>query len=328
MSNSNNKKYNKSYKKKKRKTSGGRTLSTSSSHKRTQGKSTSRKNTSGKRKSYKGSNNDKLLGTMLVLLLTMIIILLGAFAFSIERDESLFTKEEIPIDEEKYLWDVLSEHFSYNEIAVLGLMCNIKEESRFQANNLEDINNSEWSITDEEYTSLLNRRKIKEKNFLQAKYKGKTDGYYDSNNQWVNTNGGYGYCQYTAYEKKKALYDYAKEWFGKNGLGHRKHFDIANPEMQANFILYLLDNELNDIDIRLRNSETVVDAVYIWVSEFECPEGNYYDVAYSRAAYADEILAHCKSDSTDENDVSDGDDFSDDNISEEEYTDENYDEEY
>ena len=50
-------------------------------------------------------------------------------------------KAEKAEKEEKILWDMLMEHFDNNETAVLGIMCNIKEESGFKANNLEDINN-------------------------------------------------------------------------------------------------------------------------------------------------------------------------------------------
>ncbi|MBR6404393.1 MAG: hypothetical protein IKS48_13515 [Eubacterium sp.] len=199
------------------------------------------------------------------------------------------------VDERKQLWKVLMKHFDNNETAVLGLMCNINEESNFKSYNLEDHNNIDWDITDEDYTYKVNKGSISEKDFLEARYDGTSSGYYNSHGQWYNTNGGYGYCQYTAYEKKKALYDYATEWFSKGGEGYGLSFDIADPKMQAHFIVHLLDNELSDIDNKLRTADSVEDAVYIWLSEYECPEGEYHSVALSRSECAEEIKEYCTS---------------------------------
>nr|MCR5654455.1 hypothetical protein [Lachnospiraceae bacterium] len=42
-------------------------------------------------------------------------------------------KDYIGVSEEKILWDMLMEHFDGNETATLGVMCNIKAESDFEA---------------------------------------------------------------------------------------------------------------------------------------------------------------------------------------------------
>ena len=270
----------------------------------------SRKNVNRRRKKKNNSNGTETLIFTLLILILIVIFFMIIILHSSESDESIISrinsisnrstsgdakkaiKTEKAEKEEKILWDMLMEHFDNNETAVLGIMCNIKEESGFKANNLEDINNEIWNISDDDYTKRINKGKMKD-DFIQSQYKGKTSGYTNSYGQWCNINGGYGYCQYTAYEKKRALYEYAENWFGKDGEGRWKRFNLADPKMQSSFIVYLLDNDLSDIDSELRNAETVPDAVYIWLSKYEIPEGDYYELTYSRAAYAEDIKSFC-----------------------------------
>ena len=264
-------------------------------------KNTNKRKKNQSKSSYEGTL--RLIRVMLVIIFIMSIFMAAAYTFTsseetiISKISSLSSKASdynIPTDEEEqHLWDTLMEHFDYNEIPVLGIMCNIKVESQFKANNLETLNNINWDITDEDYTKKVNKGKILEDDFLEARYDGNTSGYYNSYGQWHNINGGYGYCQYTAYEKKRALYNYATDWFGKEGEGHGRAFNIADPRMQTSFIVHLLNNELSDIDYQLRYAETVEDAVYIWLSEYECPEGDYHEVTYERASYAGEIREFC-----------------------------------
>ena len=266
-----------------------------------------KKNTKKKTVNKKKKNNSGTETFIFVLLALILVVIFFMILFlqntSSDREDSIISKirsistssstdAEYSEAEEKLLWNTLMEHFDNNETAVLGIMCNIKEESQFKANNLEDINNEIWKISDSDYTKAVNKGKMKD-DFIQSKYKGKTSGYMTSHGKWHNINGGYGYCQYTAYDNKKALYEYAENWFSKDGKGRWKRFNIADPEMQASFIVYLLENDLSDIDSELRNAENVPDAVYIWLSKFEIPEGDYYELTYSRAAYAEKIKNIC-----------------------------------
>ena len=268
-----------------------------------------RKSSSGRKKTNISTYDGTLLfiRIMFGLLIVMLVVLVGAMILT-STDGITFSSQSIKytassMDERKYLWDVLMKHFDDNETAVLGLMCNIHEESNFQSYNLEDHNNTIWDISDEDYTYMLNKGSISKKDFLEARFDGNSSGYCNSYGQWHNLNGGYGYCQYTAYEKKKALYDFATEWFDKGGEGEGLSFDIADPKMQASFIVYLLDNDLSDIDYQMRTAESIEDAVYIWVSEYECPEGEYHSVALSRAECAEEIREYCTSEENTDGDA-------------------------
>ncbi len=206
--------------------------------------------------------------------------------------------EVINTTQDKLLWDALMEHFDGNKTAVLGVMCNLKAESRFEANNLEDYNNSLWSIDDDSYTEKVNRKTISKKDFLESRTKNISNGYYNNYDQWVNKDGGYGYAQYTSYEKKENLYKFAEQWFGPDGEGEKYKFNIGDPRMQAAYVVHLLEtDEFKSMDNKIRNAATVVDACYVWLKYYEIPYDpygdNYYTLAFDRAASADTIKATC-----------------------------------
>lgn len=208
-----------------------------------------------------------------------------------EEDNNSSSMSSYATSEEILLWDTLMAHFDDNETAVLGIMCNIKEESSFIPNNLQDCNNRNWGISDEEYTEKINDGTISKDDFLKSTYNGQTTGY-NNNYGWVNQDGGYGFCQYTDYTKKTELYNYAVEWFD-TGVGEGQAFDIGNAEMQANFICYMLDNSYSHLDTQLREATSVEAATYIWTSGYEKPKGDWKTIADDRAESADEIRAAC-----------------------------------
>ena len=211
------------------------------------------------------------------------------------------TKEYAALDgisENQLLWNLLMEHFDGNKTAVLGVMCNLNSESRLTAVNLEDYNNQLWGIDDEAYTERVNRKTIDKTDFTQSRADNVSNGYYNKYNQWVNKDGGYGYAQYTSFEKKQELYQYAETWFGPGGEGENYKFNIGDPTMQAHFIIYLLESpEYQNMDYMIRNAQNVVDACYYWLKMYEIPydpyNDNYFTLAFDRAAVADSIQAAC-----------------------------------
>ena len=222
------------------------------------------------------------------------------------RDSFIKPKDPSPtlsVTEEQYLWDCLMEHFDGNEIPVLGIMCNLYSESEIRSNNLENLNNQNWTISDVDYTEKVNRLIISKQDFIKSKYQQETSGYLNDDNVWRNKDGGYGYAQYTSSDKKEALYEFASAWYDKGGPGEGYRFDISNPEMQANFIIYLLNNDYKNIDRNIRNSKTIVDACYIWLKKYEIPydpyKDGYYTLAFKRAECADMIREHCTGDKGD-----------------------------
>ena len=253
----------------------------------------------------------------LVLLIALIEICIpGSFLKSrgiiddtpVDEAIMLVMEEEIPaekqyntlngITEEQLLWDLLMEHFDGNEIATLGVMCNLKSESRFEAGNLEDYNNQIWEIEDLEYTEKINRHTIDKQDFLEARLLDTTNGFYNKYGEWVNIDGGYGYGQYTSYAKKEGLYHFAEVWFGPGGPGEEYKFNIADPEMQAHYVVSILESdEFKSLDKQIRSSKKVVDACYLWLKMYEIPQDpycdNYFTLSFERASNADAIREAC-----------------------------------
>ena len=200
--------------------------------------------------------------------------------------------------QEQLLWDLLMEHYNGNKVAVLGVMCNLHAESAFEAGNLEDYNNRLWDVTDGEYTEGVNRKTINKKDFLEARTLDLTNGFLNEDNEWVNRDGGYGYAQYTAYDKKEGLYQFAEQWFGPGGPGENYLFNIGDPKMQAHFIVHLLEtDELHELDDLIRHAEVPVDACYYWLKMYEEPYDpycdDYYTLAFERVKVAEEIEERC-----------------------------------
>ena len=173
----------------------------------------------------------------------------SAASFSEKKYDKL-----VELTEEQYLYKLLMEHFDGNETATIGVMCNIRAESRFEAHNLEDYNNDIWDIDDETYTEKVNKKSIDKKDFAESRNDNMSNGYYNEYDQWVNRDGGYGYAQYTAYVKKEELYLFAENWFGPGGEGEGYKFNIGDPKMQAAFVVYLLDSDdYAKLDSYIRN---------------------------------------------------------------------------
>lgn len=217
----------------------------------------------------------------------------SAASFSEKKYDKL-----VELTEEQYLYKLLMEHFDGNETATIGVMCNIRAESRFEAHNLEDYNNDIWDIDDETYTEKVNKKSIDKKDFAESRNDNMSNGYYNEYDQWVNRDGGYGYAQYTAYVKKEELYLFAENWFGPGGEGEGYKFNIGDPKMQAAFVVYLLDSDdYARLDSYIRNAGNVVDACYYWLKYYEVPYDpycdDYYTLAFERAAFADDIKENC-----------------------------------
>ena len=260
-----------------------------------------------------------LVGLVLIFLLMQLLIPTSAFRrYLATEDETATETDAVVVEtvevieetlkpevdyssgptEQQRLWALLLEHFDGNETAVLGVMCNLWSESKFEAVNLEGYNNQIWSVDDVTYTTDINQGAISRKDFLEARTYNMTNGYYNDYSEWVNVDGGYGYAQYTAYTKKEKLYQFAEQWFGPGGEGENYRFDIGDPDMQAHYVISLLESdEFATLDSRIRNAESVVDACYYWLRFYEVPYDpycdNYYTLAFDRAECAGRIKAEC-----------------------------------
>ena len=248
-----------------------------------------------------------VVAAIVIIIVVLIVLILMMFMSVLSGDEyensvrnSNYSTSAVA--EMRTLYSKLDEHFGGNEIPVLGIMCNIQGESSFISYNLEDKNETAWGTSDEEYTAKVNAGfgkaegtpdVVTKEDFCKDTYLGDVRRYYDEDEGWKNPDGGYGYCQYTEYTQKQRLYDYATTWFSTGGEGEGQDFNIGDPEMQASYIVYMLEHYIPDVDRRLRSAESVYEAAYIWCDGYENPAGDHSEKAADRAQAAYAIANQC-----------------------------------
>ena len=154
------------------------------------------------------------------------------------------------------LWNYFLNVFG-NEKAVAGLLGNIKAESDFLPNNLQ--NSFEKTLgSDIEYT-----RKVESKEISRASFSH--DG------------AGYGLCQWTFWSRKEGLYDYLKE----NGMPIDSLFG------QAYFCIYELKS--NNLLEPLKRCETIREASDLILTKYEMPADQSEAVKKLRCNYGEDI---------------------------------------
>ncbi|MCQ2979122.1 MAG: phage tail tip lysozyme [Clostridia bacterium] len=104
------------------------------------------------------------------------------------------------------IWEYLINH-GYTEIAAAGIMGNMKSESGFVSNNLEDTYNIKWSISDELYTGAVDEDKW---TVSKKQSDGSVKFYDNTPDAFTNDAGGYGVVQFTWWTYKQQLYNTAK----------------------------------------------------------------------------------------------------------------------
>ena len=165
------------------------------------------------------------------------------------------------------LWNYFLNVFG-NEKAVAGLLGNIKAESDFLPNNLQ--NSFEKTLgSDVEYT-----RKVESKEISRASFSH--DG------------AGYGLCQWTFWSRKEGLYDYLKE----SGMPIDSLFG------QAYFCIYEL--KAYNLLEPLKRCQTIREASDLILTKYEMPSDQSEGVKKLRCSYGEEIYKryHKPSEST------------------------------
>ena len=93
------------------------------------------------------------------------------------------------MDNGRFIWDFLSEHF--NPLAAAGIMGNLMAESSLRPDNLQNSYEKSLGMTDREYTDAVNNGTYTEEQFT-----------YDR--------AGYGLAQWTYWSRKRDLFHYQK----------------------------------------------------------------------------------------------------------------------
>lgn len=143
-----------------------------------------------------------------------------------------------------------------------GCTANIIAESAGRPDNVEDTYNSRLGVSDAEYVRQVDAGV---RDFLAP------------------GQGGFGLCQWTSQNRRKALYDYAK--------GHG--VSISNADMQFQFMVREMRNQYTYVWNVLTHTDDPYEAGYVMCKFYEIP-ANTEASAKARGNRAREIYAHCK----------------------------------
>lgn len=154
------------------------------------------------------------------------------------------------------IWNYLIQYLTAEGVA--GLMGNLRAESNFKSNNLQNSANTKLNVTDEQYTLLVDR----------GMYTG-----------FCIDSAGYGLAQWTTSGRKSNLYTYAKS----------KKVSISDLEMQLEFLINELKTSYKKVYEVLRTTKDIKEASDIVLLKFERPKNKSDAVKNTRFSYASEI---------------------------------------
>ena len=163
----------------------------------------------------------------------------------------------------------LSNIFDRNMAAVAGVMANMKVESGYQANNLQNSYNKSFGLTDEEYTQRVDV--------------GTIDGM-----TFAHDHAGYGLCQWTHWSRKQDFYQYMKKY------GH----SVGSLSGQIDYLYYDLKEHYMKLFNKLLVSKTPDEACRYFMLEYEKPANQTEENIAKRCAIAIDIYQKITSDET------------------------------
>lgn len=150
---------------------------------------------------------------------------------------------------------LMSEYKNHN--GVIALMCNIKAESNFKSNNLQNSYNKKLGYTDESYTSAVDNYKY---------------------HNFVKDAAGYGLCQWTYWTRKEALLNYCR----------RMKVSVGDLDAQLDFMI----NEIRGykkVDAAIRTGVSIREISDIIMTQYERPANQSESYKAYRASLATEI---------------------------------------
>lgn len=155
---------------------------------------------------------------------------------------------------EQYIWNYLMKKIK-NSYGVAGLMGNLMAESGLRANNLQDSINRYRSITDEEYTTMVD------------------NGTYTN---FINDKAGYGLAQWTFWSRKEKLYNYLKS----------NNLSIGDRDGQLDFLCQEIQETYPDLWNYLLKTRDIQKASQRVLTEYEKPADQSRAEQLKRASYA------------------------------------------
>lgn len=154
-----------------------------------------------------------------------------------------------PLTVENAVYTYLTKNMGLNRAAASGVMTNLYAESGLLSNNLENLYNVMYGLSDKEYTARVNKGK---KN--NGKYKTRTG----KTRYFTKDYCGYGIAQWTSLNRRKALLTRA----------NRKNVSIDNLSLQLEFLKEELINKYPQVWMTLRSVPNTEEGAYLAAAEF------------------------------------------------------------
>ena len=154
---------------------------------------------------------------------------------------------------EEKIWNFLYSKIK-NEFGVAGLMGNLHAESGLNPKNLQNTGNTKLGMADDDYVNAVD------------------NGTYTN---FVRDSQGFGICQWTYWNRKQNLLNYAKTC----------GCSIGNLEMQLNFLIHELQTSYKSVWNKLLSSTSVRQASDVVLTEFEKPANQGESVKVKRASF-------------------------------------------
>ena len=151
------------------------------------------------------------------------------------------------------IWQELV-RFTGNEYAAAGIMGNFMAESSMNSSNLQGSYEKSLGQTDESYTQAVD------------------NGTY---NNFVHDSAGYGLAQWTWWEGKQGLLEYAQQ----NGQS------VGSTKLQVSYLEQQLNGSFKNTLNALKNSKSVREASDIMMTQFERPSNQSEEAKSKRASF-------------------------------------------
>ena len=147
------------------------------------------------------------------------------------------------------IYRYLTKTMGLNMAAACGVMTNLYAESGMQPNNLENLYNARYGLSDSEYTKRVNKGK---------KNNGKYTSGYGTTRYFTKDYSGYGICQWTSLGRREALLKKAV----------KKGVSIANLNMQLEYLTEELQNSYPQVWATLEGVPNTSAGAYLAAYEF------------------------------------------------------------
>lgn len=157
---------------------------------------------------------------------------------------------------EEKVWNYLKAWLG-NEFAVAGIMGNLRAESNFKPNNLQNSFEQKMGFTDETYTVAVDE---------------------DVYQNFVHDGAGYGLAQWTFWSRKEGLLNEA----------HNRNVSIADLQLQLDYLEYEISTK-KQLMSDLKGSISVRQAAEVVLKQYEKPADQSNAVVDKRTSYAQEI---------------------------------------